>query len=251
MIRFVTTLIMLLWAFVVDAQFNAANSQFAGVTPNPQTMASFVDAAVGFNAWVLGNNENSFKRIGAYKVRGTPYLFAAAYKGDVYAGNQQGMKVVIGYDTYQQQLEIYLGGPDPIIKQVSEVDSFYLRADSSTYFKKDMFFVNALRYDSTRSFFLMQLMRGNRFSLFKAYRTELGIVTENYVQAELRQFDLKYDFYYFDAQKGRLEKMKLTNKYLKNQFREIIDMDNLLNLEELNRNPEAELQKIFAFLNSK
>lgn len=231
------------------AQFNPNNSQFASPVALPQTFAGMVDAALGYSAWALENNENSFKRVGAYKVRGTPYLFGGAYNGDVYAKGQVGKKVIIGYDTYQQQLEIYLGAKDPIVKHLSEVDSFTLRADSNSYFKEDMLFVNAHQFDTTMKIFLMEVYKGKRFSLYKYYYSKLGIVSENYVQSELRQFDLNFEFYYHDSQEKKLTRLKLAPKFLRNEFDKYVNVKSLLDLEGLNRNPQFELLKIFMHLN--
>jgi hypothetical protein len=234
---------------VTQAQFNPNNSQFATPPALQQTFANMVDAAVGYSAWALENNENSFKRVGAYKVKGTPYLFGGAYNGDVYAKGQVGKKVIIGFDTYQQQLEIYLGAKDPIVKHLNEVDSFTLRADSNSYFKEDMFFVNAQQFDTTRNIFLLEVYKGKRFSLYKYYYSKLGIVSENYVQSELRQFDLNFEFYYHDNQEKKLIKLKLAPKFLRNEFDKYVNVGSLLDLEGLNRNPQFELLKIFMHLN--
>lgn len=232
------------------AQFNPNNSRFAAPAPNPQTFASSIDAAVGYNAWALANNENSFKRVGAFKVRGTPYLFGGAYKGDVYAKKQVGKQVTIGFDTYQQQLEIYLGSHDPIVKGFTEIDSFVLRADSSTLFREDMYFVNAQLFDSSKNFFLMKVYEGKRFSLYKSYKSVLGVVSENYVESELRQFDLNFEYYYFDNTKKGLTKIKLSPKFLKSEFKEFVNVGAMLDLEILNRNPQFELIKLFIALNN-
>jgi hypothetical protein len=244
------TLLCLMLSLYGRSQLNPGNSQFATPAPNPQTFANTIDAAVGYNAWALANNENSFKRIGGYKVKGTPYLFGGAYKGDVYAKNQVGKQVTVGYDTYQQQLEVYMGSKDPIVKGFTEIDSFVLRADSNTYFKEDMFFLNAGLFDSTKNFFIMKIYEGKRFSLYKAYHSVLGVVSENYVQSELRQFDLNVDFYYFDNAKKGLTRLKLSPKFLKSEFKEFINVGATLDLEILNRNPQFELLKIFIQLNN-
>jgi hypothetical protein len=249
--KYFSLLVCVFALFTAKAQFNPANSQFATAAPNPQALASYVDAAVGYSAWALGNNENSFKRIGGYKVKGTPYLFGGAYKGDVYAKKQVGKQVVVGYDTYQQQLEIYMGSKDPIVKGFTEIDSFVLRADSNTLFKEDLFFLNAGLLDSTKNFFIAEVFRGKRFSLYKAYQSLLGVVSENYVQSELRQFDLNFDYYYFDEFQPGLHKMKLSPRYLKGEFNKLIDVNKILELENLNRNPQSELLKIFLLLEEK
>ena len=235
--------------FFSSAQFNPGNSQFAPIPAIPQTFANMVDAAIGYSAWALENNENSYKRIGAYKVRGTPYLFGGAYNGDVYAKNQVGKKVIIGYDTYQQQLEIYIGSVDPILKHLNEIDSFTLRKDTNTYFKEDLFFVNSQLLDSSKHLFLVQVYKGKRFSLYKHYYSKLGIVSENYVQSELRQFDLNFEFYYHDNTKHQLKKIRLAPKFLKNEFGEFLNVGSVIDLEGLNRNPQFELLKIFTGLN--
>jgi len=243
---------MLLVVFAANAQFSTGSSQFslpaAGL---PQTMASW-DVAKTYSAWAISNyqNQNSFRRIGAYKVKGTPYLYGAAYKADVYTNTQVGANVIVAYDTYDQHLEVFdKGNKQSITKDGTEIDSFYLRADSNTLFKEDLFFVNSKLFaPSTKSIFLQEVAKGSKYSLYKAYRSDLGMVSENYVQSELRQFDLKIDFYYVDNTTKKFTKLKTTLKALKSEFKGVV-VDDFVSSEGLNSNPEDELHKFFMLLN--
>jgi hypothetical protein len=74
-------------------------------------------------------------------------------------------------------------------------------------------------------------------------------VSTNYVQSELRQFDINYDYYYTDAQKPGLKKLKKNGDGIKKEFKTVRDLSVVAELSDYALNPEEVLQKVFMELN--
>jgi hypothetical protein len=198
------------------------------------------------------SGEGTYQQIGNFKVVGTSYLYGPKLAGDIYTTKERATNIQLSYNTYNQQVEAYQNNSEkPIIMKLADVDSFRLIAARNSDFKEDLLFVNANKIDASRKFFAQHVIAGKRFNLYKAYKSELGYVSTNYVQSELRQFDLSYEYYYSDSTKPGLKKLKVTPGGLKKEFNEIADITSFANDEELSTNPEYVLGKIFVVLNNK
>ena len=214
---------------------------------------SYSDPATAYMRLLLEKSgEGSYQQIGNFKVVGTSYLYGPKLTGDIYTTKERATNIQLSYNTYNQQVEAYQNNSEkPIIMKLADVDSFRLIAARNSDFKEDLLFVNANKIDASRKFFAQHVIAGKRFNLYKAYKSELGYVSTNYVQSELRQFDLSYEYYYSDSAKPGLKKLKVTPGGLKKEFNEIADITSFANDEELSTNPEYVLGKIFVVLNNK
>ena len=214
---------------------------------------SYTDPASSYMRILLEKSgEGSYQQLGNFKVVGTSYLYGPKLGGDIYTTKERATNIQLSYNTYNQQVEAYQNNSEkPIIMKLADVDSFRLIAARNSDFKEDLLFVNANKIDASRKFFAQHVIAGKRFNLYKAYKSELGYVSTNYVQSELRQFDLTYEYYYSDSTKPGLKKLKVTPGALKKEFNEIADITTYANDEELSTNPEYALRKIFAVLNNK
>jgi hypothetical protein len=215
-------------------------------------ISSYSDPASAYMRILLEKSgEGSYQRIGTFKVIGTPYLYGPKLNGNVYTATERGKNIQLSFNTYNQQLEIYQNGQNnPLIKTAMEVDSFQVLSNADI--KDDMLFVSSNIVDlNAKKCFFVEVYKGNRFSLYKLYKSELGYVSTNYVQSELRQFDLNYEYYYKDTAKAGIKKMKINSKYLKGEFKDISDISAYVNADEFTTNTEYQLKKIFAALNTK
>jgi hypothetical protein len=212
----------------------------------------YLDPALVYQKLMLEKGgEANVQKIGNFKVKGTQYLYGGYQTGDVYFKNGSIKNVSVSYDTYRQLLAIHVGDKgQSLVKQLNELDSFFLKADQNTSFKTDLKFVNVGQYDSTKKVFLQVVSSGPRFNLYKAYKSDLAIVSENYIQSDLRQFDLNYEYYYIDAKSPGLKKLKQSAKALKKEFGDIKDISSIVNDEGFGRHLEASLMKIFSLINS-
>lgn len=215
---------------------------------------SYMDPAAAYQRILLETNDkSSYQQVGTYKVIGSPFLFGAKLKGDVYTNKERAENITLSYNTYNQQVEAYQANQDkPIVLAAKSVDSFFLRASASKGFKEDLLFINIKLLDSSSNKFFVQLVApGKRFALFKAYRSDLGYVSTNYVQSELRQFDLSFEYYFIDTNKPGIKKLKVTPNNLTKLFSEIADISAFTGSDEFKTDPEYTLKNIFAALNHK
>ena len=175
--------------------------------------ASYSDPAQAYLRVLLEKGgESNQQQVGTFKVVGTSFLYGGNLIGDVYFKNGSAKNVLITYDTYKQSLGVNAGDDGKaLMKQLEELDSFVLKAGPKTEFKTDLKFISILPLDSSKKLFLQRVVTGPRFNLYKAYTSDLGYVSTNYIQSELRQFDLNYTYYYTDNTKPGLKKLKLSS----------------------------------------
>jgi hypothetical protein len=213
---------------------------------------SYSDPAQAYLRLLLekGTGETDAQYVGNFKVRGTSYLYGGNLWGNAYFGNGSAKNIQITYDTYKQVLALNSGDASKsMVKQLNDLDSFSLTASDKTDFQTDLHFINASLVDSSKKMFLQVIYSGPRYSLYKAYKSELGYVSTNYVQSELRQFDLKYDYYYSDSQKPGLKKLRTTSNAVKKEFKSITDVSPFVDEEGFSSNPEKALVKVFSAIN--
>ena len=195
--------------------------------------------------------EGSYQKIGNFRVRGSSLLYGGNQNGDAYFKNGSAKNVNLSYDTYKQTLSV--GTPDAkgntMLMQLNSLDSFVLKADDDTEFKTDLHFVNTGLFDSSKKVFLQIVATGSRFTLYKAYKSDLGIVSTNYIQSELRQFDLNYEYYYSDKQEPGLKRLKTSPNAVKKEFKNIKDVSEYVDVNGFNANPEKSLVRLFKALN--
>ncbi len=214
--------------------------------------ASYTDPAQAYKRILSEKgSEGSFQRIGNFKVVGTSFLYGGNLLSNVYFKNGSVKNVMITYDTYRQELSFNMGsGDNTLINQLNGLDSFTIRADENTVYKTDLRFVNVEQFDTTQKLFLQKVATGPRFNLYKSYKSDLSYVSTNYIQSELRQFDLNYDYYYTDIQSPGLKKLKTGSRAVKKEFNDIKDISFIVDVKGYNSNPELSLIKVFTHLNN-
>ena len=107
----------------------------------------------------------------------------------------------------------------------------------------------ALIWERTINFIFRKYIKANRYSLYKRYKSELGYVSTNYTQTELRQFDLTYEYYYTDSQKQGVNKLKTNANSIIKEFKRIKDITPVFTYDDFSVNQEEALKKTFRFLN--
>ena len=211
--------------------------------------AAYTDPAQAYLRLMLEKNPSATIRVGAYKVMGTPNLFGDKHNATVYLNNASSQTMQVGYNTYTQELEISNNGEIGSIK-TKEIDSFYLNPGAETEgFSKPILFINGKHVGAKENAFYQRIYTGGRVNLYKKYYCDLGVVSVNYVQAELRQFDLKYEFYYADTVAKSFKKIKLANASVIKEFKSIKDVSTLIENVSVSSNPEFILTKIMIYLN--
>jgi hypothetical protein len=98
--------------------------------------------------------------------------------------------------------------------------------------------------------FYQVISTGSKYNLYKGYTAALDIVSTNYIQSDLRQFTLEYNFYYTDNSTKDFKKLKLSKKKIVDEMKSKMDVSIFLDEEELDKNPEIALKKVFNALNN-
>ncbi len=215
---------------------------------------SYVDPAIAYQRiMVEKGQEGTYQQLGNFKVIGTSFLFGEQLGGNAYAGNEKSSNIKLGYNMYNQTVELYINGSNlKIIKTPSEIDSFLISQHSSDFVKEDMHFVSSKSISNIKikDCFLQVLYKGKNNSLYKFYTATLDYVSTNYIQSELRQFGTAFTYYLFDEKKGELKKIKLTRKKLMEEFSSITGIETAVSDEEFDKQPEQTSVKILSFINN-
>lgn len=214
--------------------------------------ASYTDPAAAYLRVMLEKGaEGTYQQIGNFKVIGTSYLFGEKLKGGIFTKTEKSEHVELGYNTYNQSVDVNLNGIQSITKKATEVDSFIIYSNNSDFIKNDLFFYSSeLVSPKAKDGFYQMVSTGSKFNLYKGYTAALDIVSTNYIQSDLRQFTLEYNFYYTDNNSKEFKKLKLSKKKIVDDLKKIMDVSIFLDEEELDKNPEIALKKVFNALNN-
>lgn len=211
------------------------------------------DPAMNHNALLRDRlGDGVYVLIGTYKVMGSPYLFGQRRNADLFTPKEKAYNININYNTYSQEIEFYsTSNPAaPLIKEPGEVDSFILKQDVESGIAKDLKFIYGTQIGSTEKAYFQVLQTGSRYSLYKRYKSDLGYPSGNYGQADLRQFDLLSDYFYYDAETKKLKKIKFNLSSITREFKSIKDVTPVANSEAFSVNPEGTLIKVINYLNN-
>ncbi|MEO7922510.1 MAG: hypothetical protein ABIR30_02445 [Chitinophagaceae bacterium] len=254
---FVTFCLLLTIHHISFAQQPAVNSvSFGSGQMNPRIPDSrgWTDPALNHNRLLQQKtSEGAYKLIGPYKVTGTQFLYGEHHKADMFATEAQAFNIFVSYNTYNQEVEFYsTSNPDKaLVKEPGEVDSFTIHQDIELEINNPLKFVYGKHLGTNDKFYYQEVYKGERFSLYKRYKSELGIVSNNYIQNDLRQFDLTYEYYYTDTQKKGLKKLKANYSTVIKEFKDVTDLSTSMTSDEFDVNKEAALRKAFEYLNNR
>jgi len=214
--------------------------------------ASYTDPAAAYLKVMLEKgSEGTYQQIGNFKVIGTSYLFGEKLKGGIYTKTEKSEHVELGYNTYNQSVDVNLNGVQSINKKAAEVDSFIIYSNNSEFIKNNLlFYSSALVSPKAKDGFYQVISTGSKYNVYKGYTAALDIVSTNYIQSDLRQFTLEPNFYYTDNSTKDFKKLKLSKKKIVDEMKSKMDVSIFLDEEELDKNPEIALKKVFNALNN-
>jgi hypothetical protein len=189
--------------------------------------------------------------IGPYKVIGSSYLFGEHHKADMYAKEATALNIFVSYNTYNQEVEFYsTSNPDkPLVKEPGTLDSFTIQANKELEIAAPLQFVYGPLLGTKDKYYFQEICKGERFSLYKRYKSDLGYSSSNIAQSELRQFDLQYEYYYTDTETKNMKKIKPNASNVVKEFKEIKDLATAVSPEDFTADPEAAFCKAFVSLN--
>lgn len=210
------------------------------------------DLAINHNRLLTERTgEGVYKLIGPYKVIGTPYLFGEKNKGDLFSPEAKAYNIYLSYNTYKQEVEFYsTANPDkPLTKEPGDVDSFIIQPNIELGIISPLKFIYGAHLGSSEKSYYQEVYSGNRFSIYKKYKTDLGYVSTNYVQSELRQFDLEREYYYTDTEKKSIKKIKPSASTVIKEFKSVKDLSGVISDDAMTLSPDEAFRKAFDYLN--
>lgn len=213
--------------------------------------SSYFDPAQAYNRLLIEKGAGEYRQISNYKVTGTSFLFGEKNKGNVYAPNEGGENIPLTYDTYTQAVDFYPSGSSKALtKEPGTLDSFVIKKNAEAMLENDITFIYGSTLGSKDKAYYQVVARGGKVSLYKKYTAQLGLVTTNIVQAELRQFDINVDYYYADSTGKGLKKLKISPKNLVKEFGSIKkDLSSIINEDDLTANRDNELKRLVIEIN--
>jgi hypothetical protein len=220
--------------------------------PAPDARA-WTDPALSHNALLRERlGEGSYTLIGTFKVKGTPFLFGQRHNADLFSSTENASNIDISYNTYTQEVEFYstANPTSPLVKEPGQLDSFTIKANIESNITTDLKFVYGSVLGSKDKAYFQVVEAGSNYTLYKSYRSELGLDESNYSQPELRQFDLNYEYYYYNHSTKTLKKLKKNPNAIQKEFKSVKDLTTVLTPEEFTINHEVALKKAFIQLNS-
>ncbi len=252
---FVTSSLFLAIYTVSYGQQPAVNSVSFGsgalVSRQPDSRG-WTDPALNHNRLIQQRTgDGAYKLIGGYKVVGTQFLYGEHHKADMFATEAKAYNIFISYNTYNQEVEFYsTSNPDkPLVKEPGEVDSFTIQSNPDLEINSPLKFIYGAHLGTKDKFYYQEVITGDRFTLYKRYKSELGYVSSNYVQSELRQFDLGFEYYYYDKDKKELKKLKANASTVIKEFKDVTDLSGVVTSDDFDVNKEEALKKVFETLN--
>ena len=219
----------------------------AGITPT----IGWVDPALNHNRLLREQTgEGAYKLIGPYKVIGTSYLFGDRNKGDMYSSEAAAVNIQLAYNTYNQELEFYSGEniTKPLVKVPGEVDSFVFLTNKAVGLTQDLHFIYGKHLGSNEKAYFLEVAIGSKMGIYKSYKADVGYVSSNYVQSELRQFDLLYDYFLYNVTTRSLKKIKNTFSGMKGAMSALGDVSAVFTSEAFAVNPDQAIKQAVSII---
>ena len=245
--------------FLLINAVSHAQTSLPSLSANSNTMVTRSPDSRGWTDPALNHNrllrdqlgDGTYTLIGIYKVKGSPYLFAGKHNGDLFSPKEKAYNIEIRYNAYNQEVEFYsTSNSTPLVKTVGEVDSFIIKQDIASGITNDLRFIYGQLIGSSEKAYFQLVESGDRFSLYKRYKADIKYVSENYIQSELRQFELESDYFYYNAETKSLKKLKMNLASINKEFKSIPDVSAIITNDAFVNNPEEMLKKVIQAFNA-
>jgi hypothetical protein len=197
---------------------------------------------------LLLEKSNTYTQVNNFKVQGTPYLFGGKRPGTIFTQNTL-TDSYISYDTYAEVVKYGNTAEGTVMTPLTAIDSFTLLRNAELQVESDIFFIDGRFLNAKEKGYYQRLYAGARFSLFKKYKTDLGIVSTNYVQSDLREFQLSYEYFYYDLKAKELKKLKPNLAFINKQFKLYGNFDEIVSNDDFRYYEQNALIKVFEKLN--
>ncbi len=199
------------------------------------------DPAYAYNKYLVLHGERNFTKVGIYRVLGTYYLMGEKHPGAMYSKTETALNIKLSYNTYNQEVAFISSSNlnNPLVKEAGTLDSFRLQKDS--LITEDMLFVyGGLLGSNEKAYFRQMTDPSQNLVLYKKYKSVLAS-TSNYIEADIREFELEVSYYYYNKEKKEFSRLKTGYNAVKKELGFIRNFDTVLDKELLRTNPEAAL----------
>ncbi len=222
---------------------------FLGIS-NLKGQNSYLDPAEAYNKLVTNKSSDQYIRIGNFKVTGTPYLFGEELLGIIYSNGSVEETINLKYNTYTSQIELKDAASGKILlKDITDVDSFVLLKNDDVGLTANMKFINSKYVSPQTKYFLSIVERGIKIAVYKTYKSILKTVSTNYVQRDLREFDLEVQYWYAENSFESLVKLKNSYSGIYKEFNKFPGISDIFTPGVYTENPDSALKQLVKFLN--
>jgi hypothetical protein len=190
-------------------------------------------------------------QVGNFRVKGTPFLYGEKLKGNVFSEKEKAWNIYISFNTNTQELEFYsTSNPDkPLVKEPGSLDSFIIQSTPDLMISENLKFVYGPLIGSNDKNYYQEICGDGGFVFYKRYRSEVVIVSDNYAQQDLREFELEYEYFYYNKNNGKLKKLKKNPEAIVKEFKGQADLENILTTETFYANQEEAICNALQVLN--
>lgn len=244
----------------VSLVISQVGAQVVSLSTNSNTMVTRTPDSRGWTDPALNHNqllqnqagEGMLKQIGPYRVQGSSFLFGEHHKGDMFSKEAKAFNIYLSYNTYNQELEFYsTSNPNQsLMKEPGEVDSFVLKQNKQLGIETDLKFIYGAQLGVKDKFYFQEVAGGTAYRLYKRYKSDLTISSTNYIQSDLRVFDMQTEYYYAAPGVKGLKKIKPNLSAFTKEFKEVKDLSGVVSQDEFSINPEIAMMKLINFLNN-
>lgn len=177
----------------------------------PVTLFAQLDAIGTFNRYVMESWAGQYQRVGNYKVKGSPFLFAESMSGEMKLQGDVLAKVdKILYDLNSQKVGQDVKGE--ILESDKAVEEFTLHFPKQ-YGGETASFRNGSKYGNTKGLaYYNVLAEGKNVHFLKMYKVKTTPDPSNMMDKEARIFEQFVEYYIYDVKKASLTKVKLNKK---------------------------------------
>jgi hypothetical protein len=111
-------------------------------------------------------------------------------------------------------------------------------------------FIYSTGVGETDKAYYLEIFSGPHYSLYKRYKAQLDYDNSNLGQSELRIFEITYEYFYSKPGTKGLKKLKPGVSNLIKEFKDVKDLNLVVDKDTFTANPEVEMRKAFKALNN-
>lgn len=220
------------WALIVVFFFSVPGYSYCQIDP------------VGdFNRHIAETWKGDYIRIGAYKVKGSPFLLGESFPGIVtYKDGKTVTDEKILFDLYNQKAGIAI--KDEIFERDVPIESFSMNLPERMGGQTLLFKNSEVFGKPDLHCYFNVVEDGGKVTLLKVYKSKLAADPTNNLDKDLKVFQQYYDYYIFVKSSKTLNNIKLRKKDIVNEFGDNEFIKNYISNNQVDFSKETEVKKL-------